>query len=104
MEEHAPALDGGQAPYARADCAMTPRTRVGIHLDPEVLTAVMVDLLGSIVASRSKPITAHPLVDQVIGRTSLARAGLTSATIRSLRRSFPPGPVDTASARCSTRR
>lgn len=73
---------------------------LGIHLDPEVLTAVMVDLSGSIVASHSEPITAHPLVDQVtgLGERVLARAGLSVGDDTFLGIGVAtPGPVDTAS-------
>lgn len=73
---------------------------LGIHLDPEVLTAVVVDLSGSIVASRSEPITAHALVDQVteLGEAVLASAGRSTGDDTFLGIGVAtPGPVDTAS-------
>lgn len=73
---------------------------LGIHLDPEVLTAVVVDLSGSIVASRSEPTTAHGLVDQVaaLGEQVLTRAGRSMSEDTFLGIGVAtPGPVDTAS-------
>jgi predicted NBD/HSP70 family sugar kinase/transposase len=73
---------------------------LGIHLDPEVLTAVVVDLSGSIVASHSEPITAHPLVDQVtaLGEGVLSKAGRSIGDDTFLGIGVAtPGPVDTAS-------
>jgi predicted NBD/HSP70 family sugar kinase/transposase len=73
---------------------------LGIHLDPEVLTAVVVDLSGSIVASRSEPITTRALVDQVtdLGEAVLAGAGRSVADDTFLGIGVAtPGPVDTAS-------
>jgi predicted NBD/HSP70 family sugar kinase/transposase len=73
---------------------------LGIHLDPEVLTAVVVDLSGSIVASHSEPITAHPLIDQVtaLGERVLSKAGrgIGDDTFLGIGVATP-GPVDTAS-------
>ena len=73
---------------------------LGIHLDPEVLTAVVVDLSGSIVASRSEPITAAPLIDQVtgLGERVLSKAGRNVGDDTFLGIGVAtPGPVDTAS-------
>ena len=73
---------------------------LGIHLDPEVLTAVVVDLSGSIVASHSEPITAHPLIDQVtgLGERVLLTAGRSVSDDTFLGIGVAtPGPVDTAS-------
>jgi predicted NBD/HSP70 family sugar kinase/transposase len=73
---------------------------LGIHLDPEVLTAVVVDLSGSIVASHSEPITTHPLIDQVtgLGERVLAKAGRSVGDDAFLGIGVAtPGPVDTAS-------
>ncbi|MFE0462940.1 ROK family protein [Kitasatospora sp. NPDC058965] len=77
---------------------------LGIHIDPNVLTAVLVDLSGRIMARHSEPITADPrpgvVVGQIaaLGETVLAQAGqgrweegflgIGVAT---------PGPVDTVS-------
>jgi predicted NBD/HSP70 family sugar kinase/transposase len=77
---------------------------LGIHIDPHVLTAVLVDLSGRVVARRSEPITSDPrpgaVVTQIadLGETVLERAGhgrweegflgIGVAT---------PGPVDTVS-------
>ncbi|RAG85580.1 sugar kinase [Streptacidiphilus pinicola] len=77
---------------------------LGIHIDPNVLTAVLVDLSGRIVARHAEPITADPrpgvVVGQIaaLGETVLAQAGpgrwedgflgIGVAT---------PGPVDTVS-------
>lgn len=73
---------------------------LGIHLDPEVLTAVVVDLSGSIVASQSEPVTPHPLIDQVTGLgervLSKARRSVGDDTFLGIGVATP-GPVDTAS-------
>ncbi|MEY9889547.1 putative NBD/HSP70 family sugar kinase/transposase [Catenulispora sp. MAP12-49] len=77
---------------------------LGIHIDPHVLTAVLVDLSGRVVARRSEPITSDPrpgaVVTQIadLGETVLEQAGhgrweegflgIGVAT---------PGPVDTVS-------
>jgi predicted NBD/HSP70 family sugar kinase len=73
---------------------------LGIHLDPEVLTAVLVDLSGSIVASRSEPITTRPLDAQVtdLGERVLEAAGRATGDETFLGIGVAtPGPVDTAS-------
>jgi predicted NBD/HSP70 family sugar kinase/transposase len=73
---------------------------LGIHLDPEVLTAVLVDLSGSIVASRSERITTRPLDAQVteLGERVLAAAGRSTSDETFLGIGVAtPGPVDTAS-------
>jgi predicted NBD/HSP70 family sugar kinase/transposase len=73
---------------------------LGIHLDPEVLTAVVVDLSGSIVASHSEPINGHPLIEQVtgLGERVLAMAGRSVGDDTFLGIGVAtPGPVDTAS-------
>ena len=77
---------------------------LGIHIDPHVLTAVLVDLSGRVVARRSEPITSDPrpgaVVTQIadLGETVLEQGGhgrweegflgIGVAT---------PGPVDTVS-------
>jgi predicted NBD/HSP70 family sugar kinase len=77
---------------------------LGIHIDPHVLTAVLVDLSGRVVARRAEPITSDPrpgaVVNQIadLGETVLEQAGhgrweegflgIGVAT---------PGPVDTVS-------
>jgi predicted NBD/HSP70 family sugar kinase len=77
---------------------------LGIHIDPNVLTAVLVDLSGRIVARHAEPITSDPrpgaVVTQIadLGETVLEQAGhgrweqgflgIGVAT---------PGPVDTVS-------
>jgi predicted NBD/HSP70 family sugar kinase/DNA-binding MarR family transcriptional regulator len=77
---------------------------LGIHIDPNVLTAVLVDLSGRIVARKAEPITSDPrpgaVVTQIadLGETVLEQAGhgrweegflgIGVAT---------PGPVDTIS-------
>ncbi|MEZ0108306.1 putative NBD/HSP70 family sugar kinase/transposase [Catenulispora sp. EB89] len=77
---------------------------LGIHIDPHVLTAVLVDLSGRVVARRAEPITSDPrpgaVVNQIadLGETVLDQAGhgrweegflgIGVAT---------PGPVDTVS-------
>ncbi|HWG22764.1 ROK family protein [Actinospica sp.] len=77
---------------------------LGIHIDPNVLTAVLVDLSGRIVARNAEPITSDPrpgaVVTQIadLGETVLEQAGrgrweqgflgIGVAT---------PGPVDTVS-------
>jgi predicted NBD/HSP70 family sugar kinase/transposase len=73
---------------------------LGIHLDPEVLTAVVADLSGSIVARHSEPVTTHPLIDQVtgLGERVLAEAGRSIGDDTFLGIGVAtPGPVDTAS-------
>jgi predicted NBD/HSP70 family sugar kinase/transposase len=77
---------------------------LGIHIDPEVLTAVLVDLSGTIVAGRSEPIVADArpvaLLDQVVG---LGERVLAAAGRPVEHESFlgigvaAPGPLDTAS-------
>ncbi|MEV8393776.1 MULTISPECIES: ROK family protein [unclassified Streptomyces] len=77
---------------------------LGIHIDPEVLTAVVIDLDGAIVRTRTRPVSADidpaEFVERVaaLGRETLAEArgsvredgflGIGVAV---------PGPVDTAS-------
>ncbi|MEW2549098.1 ROK family protein [Streptomyces sp. NPDC047002] len=77
---------------------------LGIHIDPEVLTAVVIDLDGAIVCTRTRPVSADTapaeFVERVaaLGRETLARArgpvrpdgflGIGVAV---------PGPVDIAS-------
>jgi predicted NBD/HSP70 family sugar kinase/DNA-binding MarR family transcriptional regulator len=77
---------------------------LGIHIDPNVLTAVLVDLSGRIVSRRSEPITSDPrpgaVVTQIAG---LGEAVLEQAGRGRWEESFlgigvaTPGPVDTVS-------
>ncbi|MBR7836596.1 ROK family protein [Actinospica durhamensis] len=77
---------------------------LGIHIDPNVLTAVLVDLSGRIVARRSEPITADPRPGAVV--TQIAAMGervLEQAGRGRWEQGFlgigvaTPGPVDTVS-------
>jgi predicted NBD/HSP70 family sugar kinase/transposase len=77
---------------------------LGIHIDPEVLTAVVVDLSGRIVAGRSEPITAYARPDALLGQVvGLGERVLAASGQRVGDASFlgigvaTPGPVDTAS-------
>ena len=77
---------------------------LGIHIDPEVLTAVVVDLSGTIVAGRSEPITAYARPDALLGQVvGLGERVLAASGQRVGDASFlgigvaTPGPVDTAS-------
>ena len=77
---------------------------LGIHVDPHVLTAVLVDLSGRVVSRRAEPITSDPrpgaVVTQIahLGETVLEQAGRGRWD-----RGFlgvgvaTPGPVDTVS-------
>ncbi|HEX4790031.1 MAG TPA: ROK family transcriptional regulator, partial [Actinospica sp.] len=77
---------------------------LGIHIDPNVLTAVLVDLSGRIVARYAEPITSDPrpgaVVTQIAG---LGEAVLERAGRGRWEESFlgigvaTPGPVDTVS-------
>ena len=77
---------------------------LGIHIDPNVLTAVLVDLSGHIVARRSEPITSDPRPGAVV--TQIAAMGesvLEQAGRGRWEQGFlgigvaTPGPVDTVS-------
>jgi predicted NBD/HSP70 family sugar kinase len=77
---------------------------LGIHVDPEVLTAVLVNLSGRIVARRAERITsdARPgaVVDQIagLGESVLAQAGRAVGEESFLGVGVAtPGPVDTVS-------
>ncbi|MBF9069146.1 ROK family protein [Streptacidiphilus sp. NEAU-YB345] len=77
---------------------------LGIHIDPNVLTAVLVDLSGRIVARRAEPITADPRPGVVVGQiAALGEAVLEQAGHGRWEEGFlgigvaTPGPVDTVS-------
>ena len=77
---------------------------IGIHVDPEILTVVLVELSGSIVAGRSEPVTVgtgpQQLVDQLGGLTERVLAavgqGIEDETFLGIGVATP-GPVDTES-------
>ncbi|MFF7472984.1 ROK family protein [Streptomyces sp. NPDC008092] len=77
---------------------------LGIHIDPEVLTAVLVDLSGRIVARRVEKITPEPRPGAVVAQiAALGEAVLANSGQAVRENSFlglgvvVPGPVDTVS-------
>jgi predicted NBD/HSP70 family sugar kinase/transposase len=77
---------------------------LGIHIDPEVLTAVLVDLSGRIVARRAERITPEPRPGAVVAQIAALGEALLSAAGPAVRESgflgigvAAPGPVDTVS-------
>ncbi|MCA1217289.1 ROK family protein [Streptomyces sp. 8L] len=77
---------------------------LGIHIDPEVLTAVVIDLDGAIVCTRTRPVTADIEPAAFVERVaSLGRETLAQARGRVRPDGFlgigvaVPGPVDIAS-------
>jgi predicted NBD/HSP70 family sugar kinase len=77
------------------------RFAIGIHLDPSVLTIVLLDLSGSVVAHRSVPTAVDAPVDQVVDRITSAVESLIDETGVSRERilgagTAMPGPIDLA--------
>ncbi|MFE1963292.1 ROK family protein [Streptomyces sp. NPDC059479] len=77
---------------------------LGIHIDPEVLTAVVIDLDGAIVCTRTRPVTADIDPAEFVERVAaLGRETLTEARGAVREDGFlgigvaVPGPVDIAS-------
>ncbi|MCF3963581.1 ROK family transcriptional regulator, partial [Streptomyces fuscigenes] len=77
---------------------------LGIHIDPEVLTAVVIDLDGAIVCTRTRPVSADTAPEAFVERVaSLGREALAQARGRVRPEGFlgigvaVPGPVDIAS-------
>ncbi|MGW6745233.1 ROK family protein [Streptomyces sp. NPDC055025] len=77
---------------------------LGIHIDPEVLTAVVIDLDGAIVCTRTRPVTADIDPAEFVERVAaLGRETLTEARGSVREDGFlgigvaVPGPVDIAS-------
>ena len=77
---------------------------LGIHIDPHVLTAVLVDLSGRVVARRSEPITSDPRPGAVVTQIAdLSETVLEQAGHGRWEEGFlgigvaTPGPVDTVS-------
>jgi predicted NBD/HSP70 family sugar kinase/transposase len=77
---------------------------LGIHIDPNVLTAVLVDLSGRVVSRRAEPITSDPHPGAVVTQIAdLGEAVLEQAGHGRWEEGFlgigvaTPGPVDTVS-------
>ncbi|WP_225447948.1 ROK family protein [Streptacidiphilus sp. P02-A3a] len=77
---------------------------MGIHIDPEVLTAVVVDLSGRIVARRVEKITPEPRPGAVVAQIAALGESVLAGAGRRVRESgflglgvAVPGPVDTVS-------
>lgn len=77
---------------------------MGIHIDPEVLTAVVVDLSGRIVARRVEKITPEPRPGAVVAQIAALGESVLAGAGRQVRQSgilglgvAVPGPVDTVS-------
>jgi predicted NBD/HSP70 family sugar kinase len=78
------------------------RFAIGIHLDPSVLTVVLLDLSGAVVADQSIPTAADAPVDQVIDRIVSAVEGIIEESGVDRERilgagTAAPGPIDLAS-------
>jgi predicted NBD/HSP70 family sugar kinase len=77
------------------------RYAIGIHLDPSVLTVVLLDLSGAVVADHSIPTTADAPVDQIIDRIVSAVEGIIEESGVDPERilgagTAAPGPIDLA--------
>ena len=77
---------------------------MGIHIDPEVLTAVVVDLTGRIVARQVQKITPEPRPGAVVAQIAALGESVLAGAGRQVRESSflglgvaVPGPVDTVS-------
>jgi len=77
---------------------------MGIHIDPEVLTAVVVDLSGRIVARQVEKITPEPRPGAVVAQIAALGESVLAGVGRQARESSflglgvaVPGPVDTVS-------
>jgi predicted NBD/HSP70 family sugar kinase/transposase len=77
---------------------------MGIHIDPEVLTAVVVDLSGRIIARRVQKITPEPRPGAVVAQIATLGESVLAIAERQVRESSflglgvaVPGPVDTVS-------
>lgn len=77
---------------------------LGIHIDPEVLTAVLVDLSGRIVARRVEKITPEPRPGAVVAQIAALGEAVLANTGQAVRENsflglgvVVPGPVDTVS-------
>ncbi|WP_246143790.1 ROK family protein [Actinacidiphila oryziradicis] len=77
---------------------------MGIHIDPEVLTAVVVDLSGRIVARRVEKITPEQRPGAVVAQIAVLGESVLAGVGRQVRESSflglgvaVPGPVDTVS-------
>ncbi|WP_413797909.1 ROK family protein [Streptomyces iranensis] len=77
---------------------------LGIHVDPEVLTAVVVDLDGTIVRSRTEPVAQTASPDQLVDHVARLGRGVLDAAGGAVRPGgflgigvATPGPVDVAS-------
>jgi predicted NBD/HSP70 family sugar kinase len=77
------------------------RFAVGIHLDPSVLTVVLLDLSGTVVADRSIPTAADAPVSQTVDRIVSAVEGVIEESGVARERilgagTAAPGPIDLA--------
>ena len=77
------------------------RFAVGIHLDPSVLTVVLLDLSGTVVADRSVPTAADDPVSEIVDRIVSAVEGIIEESGVARERilgagTAAPGPIDLA--------
>ena len=77
------------------------RFAVGIHLDPSVLTVVLLDLSGTVVADRSVPTAADDPVNEIVDRIVSAVEGIIEESGVARDRilgagTAAPGPIDLA--------
>ena len=77
------------------------RFAVGIHLDPSVLTVVLLDLSGTVVADRSVPTAADDPVNEIVDRIVSAVEGIIEESGVARERilgagTAAPGPIDLA--------
>ncbi|MET4783427.1 ROK family transcriptional regulator [Glaciihabitans sp. UYNi722] len=78
------------------------RFAIGIHLDPSVLTVVLLDLSGAVVSHKSFPTLADTSVDEIVDRIASAIDEIVAASAIDPGRILgagvaAPGPIDLAS-------
>lgn len=77
------------------------RFAIGIHLDPTVLTVVLLDLSGTVIADRSIPMPADTSVEQIVDRIAVAVEAIVAQSGVDPDRilgagAAAPGPIDLA--------
>ncbi|OON80176.1 ROK family transcriptional regulator [Streptomyces tsukubensis] len=90
---------GSGKPRTLLEIVPTSRYAVGVHLDPAVITTVLVDLLGAVVAQRSRQTPSGGYTDRIAGDMAasvsalVAESGVDAAKVLGLGIAAP-GPLD----------
>ena len=95
---------GNGKPRILLEIVPTARYAVGVHLDPAVITYVLVDLLGTVVAQRRERTPSGGGSDQILADMAASVAELVAGSGTDSERVLglgiaAPGPIDTAAGR-----